>query len=360
MEYKDFPEAMRRLVRDNGKDALLIDDHRKLNNLLSDYGKRQFSAEANGFMQLLKAGCAKYINDADDVLICKRTLVKRMDEEYGISRNFSMRTLDLLGFLIKGDESKCREEPGDDLVTKGDAARDVNDHAKAVECYQKAEKQGNAEALYNIGYCYYYGQGLPKNIDRALENYKKSAELGYAKAQCELGGFYYRGEGFTQDYAKAVTWWRKAAEQGNADAQYCLGGCYADGNGVEEDDVKAAGWYRKAADLGQMFAMLKMAWLYKWGRGVKRDYAEAYGWFLKTAETYGWPDAQYHVGRCLIKGIGVPKDYKKGVEWLREAVCEPKAEKLLELLELNGGEECADWVDVEDYGDSGDEDEEEE
>ena len=54
---------------------------------------------------------------------------------------------------------------------------------------------------------------------RNINELKARAEQGVADAQYNLGVCYYNGEGVTKDYAEAVRWWRKAAEQGHADAK---------------------------------------------------------------------------------------------------------------------------------------------
>ena len=46
--------------------------------------------------------------------------------------------------------------------------------------------------------------------------YRKAAEQGVAAAQYNLGVCYYKGEGVSQDYVQAVSWWCKAAEQGHS------------------------------------------------------------------------------------------------------------------------------------------------
>jgi len=105
MEDKDFAEAMKRMVKDNGKDVLLGS---KTKAYISDY-RGQFKREADDFIRLLDAGCAKYINEASDMLELKRRLVERMEDEISISPKKAMPLLDLLGFLLKGDTSKCAD-----------------------------------------------------------------------------------------------------------------------------------------------------------------------------------------------------------------------------------------------------------
>jgi TPR repeat protein len=112
---------------------------------------------------------------------------------------------------------------------------------------------------------------------------KQHAANGDAEAQYNLGNLYAFGQGVTQDYARAAIWYREAAQQGNADAQFALGDLYEDGNGVPQDYSQAATWYRKAADQGDVVAQLDLGVLYEHGHGVPRDYAEAYFWLDLSA-----------------------------------------------------------------------------
>ena len=88
------------------------------------------------------------------------------------------------------------------------------------------------------------------NITGEAKEWYDKAQQGDAEAQFYLGVCYYNGEGVNQDYSQAVYWWRKAAEQGLAEAQYNLGVCYERGEGVNQDYSQAVYWYRKAAEQG--------------------------------------------------------------------------------------------------------------
>ena len=78
----------------------------------------------------------------------------------------------------------------------------------------------------------------------------RKAEAGDAEAQFNLGVCYYRGQGISCDYVQAAYWLRKAAEQGDAPAQCKLGLLYAQGIGVGKDKVQAIYWLEKAAEQG--------------------------------------------------------------------------------------------------------------
>lgn len=77
--------------------------------------------------------------------------------------------------------------------------------ANISELKNKAE-QGNAEAQYNLGVLYYYGEEVEKNLSEAVKWYRKAAEQGYARAQHNLGICYYNGDGVIQNNVKALAW----------------------------------------------------------------------------------------------------------------------------------------------------------
>ena len=87
------------------------------------------------------------------------------------------------------------------------------------------------------------GVAVPGNF----QEYKANAEQGDAEAQFNLGFCYDDGRGVAKDYVEAVKWYRQAAEQGHAEAQYNLGCGYANGQGVVRDKVEAYAWFSMAA-----------------------------------------------------------------------------------------------------------------
>ena len=139
----------------------------------------------------------------------------------------------------------------------------------------KAEK-GDASAQFNLGRCYFYGQGVAKDEVEAVKWYRKAADQGNARGQSTLGFCYANGTGVAKDEVEAVKWYHKAADQGNAWAQSNLGDCYARGEGVAKDEVEAVKWYRKAADQGNARAQYTLGICYRDGEGVAKDEVEAY------------------------------------------------------------------------------------
>lgn len=124
------------------------------------------------------------------------------------------------------------------------------------------------------------GQAVPPKREKPyILSLRARARRGQAQAQFELGVCYRFGQGVPQDEAEAVKWYLKAAEQGHDKAQYNLGVCYDAGTGVAKDPAEAARWYRRAAYQGHAKAAHNLGVDYKYGQGVDRDDAEAWAWF---------------------------------------------------------------------------------
>ncbi len=86
-----------------------------------------------------------------------------------------------------------------------------------------------------------------KQYDKCFEGHLALAEQGYPLAECQVGYFYYDGLGVEKNLEKAVCWTRRAADHGDRDGQCNLAWFYEDGIGVERDMDMARYWYQKAA-----------------------------------------------------------------------------------------------------------------
>jgi len=127
-------------------------------------------------------------------------------------------------------------------------------YEEAAKWLKKAAGLGDPNAQYNLGVCYYSGQGVPQDFEEAVKWLKKAAGQGVVFAQYNLGVCYYSGQGVPQDFEEAAKWFRMAADQEFPAAQYNLGLCYATGKGVKKNRTEAVKWFRRAADLGNISA----------------------------------------------------------------------------------------------------------
>lgn len=229
---------------------------------------------------------------------------------------------------------------------------------KTVPLRPKAEK-GEARAQFDLGFLYLFGDFYSHlQADQAKGMYwlRKSLAQGDAQAQDLMGCLLHRGQFLAQDKDEAVKWFRKAAEQGDAYAQSNLGYCYLKGEGVGKDTAEAVRWFRLAAAKGEVKAQRQLGYILETGEGFPADCSEAAKWFFnlaliaetdkpsrelldhphserfsKSAEgrpasvwvkaaDAGDPQAQYELGYCYEKAVGVKYDEAEAVKWyLRSA-----------------------------------------
>lgn len=187
--------------------------------------------------------------------------------------------------------------------------------SKAIEYYMKSAELGYDAAQAYVGHAYYSGEGVEKNDFEAVRWYTLAATQGYAAAQCNIGICYEFGDGIERNYADAVHWYKLAAQQGNATAQFNLGLCYEDGVGITKNQKEAIKCYKLAADQNHAAAQYKVGSYYlidvdKTSLGE----VQAFYWLNKSAEL-GHPGAQYNLGVCYDKGIGVEKDSKTAISY---------------------------------------------
>ncbi len=94
-----------------------------------------------------------------------------------------------------------------------------------------------------------------QQYEKCFKGHLTLAEQGYPLAECQVGYFYYDGLGVEKDLEKAVYWTRRAADHGDRDGQYNLARFHEDGIGVACDMEQAIFWYRKAARQGHDLAI---------------------------------------------------------------------------------------------------------
>ena len=197
----------------------------------------------------------------------------------------------------------------DGAVLEADVDQEIND-AKA--CIREQERlagstnstsqqpnansqmQTDAKAQYELGFQYYVGNGVAKDLKKAVQLFAQAANQGYAEAQYWLGYCYLEGEGVAKDPKQAVHWFTQAANQGNVHAQYFLGSCYYNGKGVDEDPKRAIYWYTQAANQDNAAAQYSLGGCYYNGKGVDKDCRKALEWYRK-AQANGFASASISI-----------------------------------------------------------------
>ena len=72
-------------------------------------------------------------------------------------------------------------------------------------------KTGNVNAQYTLGRYYFLGlNGVEQSYSKAAYWWEKAAEQGNSSAQYNIGACYYNGDGVEKSKTKAIYWFRKA------------------------------------------------------------------------------------------------------------------------------------------------------
>ncbi|MDH5540749.1 MAG: sel1 repeat family protein [Rhizobacter sp.] len=141
-----------------------------------------------------------------------------------------------------------------DALQDGIAAMHRKDYAAALRLLEPLALAGQPQAQLRLGQLHYHGHGVPESDARAVQWFERAARQGLAEAQFQLGNMYAYGladpGGGADPHRLAAQWYFEAARQGHSDAQYSLGILFLSGTGVVQDAGEAARWIERAAAQG--------------------------------------------------------------------------------------------------------------
>ena len=191
-------------------------------------------------------------------------------------------------------------------------------HKNSIEELKESALSGDVEAQFNLGMCYYEGDGVDIDHTQAAIYFRLAAVKGDADAQYNLGTMFLKGEGVEKNTSNALILYQQAAQKNHPNAQYNLGSMYRLGDGVPKDDAKAVNYFRDSANLGHADAQVQLGLMYEKGQGVDCDKIKAFDWYLKAASQDN-ANAQFELGRMYANGTVVLKDDDQAFKWLSKA-----------------------------------------
>jgi hypothetical protein len=194
-------------------------------------------------------------------------------------------------------------------------------HAKGVELAKPLADQGNAEALYLMGFAHESGQGAEADKEKALEFYRKAAAAKHKDAVYRLS-FILLASDKEDERDQARLALETAAKDDPSVATRILGEAYLRGRLTPAADPdKAVFWWKRAADAGDIPSLLLIARFYEgqFGFPELKDTKEALANYAKAAGL-GNSGAMAALGSRLLSGDEKTRDEKKGREWLKKAV----------------------------------------
>ncbi|MFM1891146.1 MAG: hypothetical protein RLZ44_223 [Pseudomonadota bacterium] len=119
-----------------------------------------------------------------------------------------------------------------------------------IAALQKAAEAGDAAAQFDLGYAYYHGRGVARDLAASTHWFAAAARQGLPEAQFNLGNAYRHGRGVAADEAQAVRWWQAAADQGVANASHNLAVHYLQRQSSPAERELGLAWLRRAAAAG--------------------------------------------------------------------------------------------------------------
>lgn len=131
---------------------------------------------------------------------------------------------------------------GKEYLQKGNALYEAGHYDLAVNYYLKAAKSDEVEAMFNLGYAFYHGEGIIQDFPSAAMWFKRAANLQYPKAEYNLAFCYMNGKGVPCDYDKALNLLISSANHGFSQAQMTLAECYERGVLVEQNIEESKRW----------------------------------------------------------------------------------------------------------------------
>lgn len=194
------------------------------------------------------------------------------------------------------------------------------DDANARYWYERAARQGDAVACWNLALMYQNGQGVAADAAKALRYYLAAGRNGDPEGFYFAGLRYDYGEpGIRQNHAKANRCYRLAADAGIPQAACNLGSNYHEGVGVRRDWKKSFHYTRFAAENGDELAYHQLGENYALGHGTRRNYRRAFAWFKKSWFATGSAIAARLIGDCYMRGRGVKRHPRKMFLWQKRA-----------------------------------------
>ena len=98
---------------------------------------------------------------------------------------------------------------------KGWEMEEIGEIEEAIEWWKKAIEKGETGWAYRIGQTYASGDryGIGTDYKEAFKWHMLAAKNGHYMSQCELGYYYYEGTGVEKDLNEAIRWWKLSAQK---------------------------------------------------------------------------------------------------------------------------------------------------
>ena len=154
---------------------------------------------------------------------------------------------------------------GDAMASLGDkyyngdfVTKNYYEARKWYELASNTKSRYANHAVYMLGYMAFWGNGEPKNIEKAIKLYQKVSDAGEIYALNELGRIYQNGIGVEENQELAFHYYLRSANLGNEFGQVQSAMHLMDGRGVSKDTAKAKKYLQLSAKQGNLLARLNL------------------------------------------------------------------------------------------------------
>ena len=193
------------------------------------------------------------------------------------------------------DDAKCSTCDGFHLMLQGD-------YPRAMHIFRLRAAEGDSMAMYNLGWMYQHGLGMPPDMRQAIVWYGKSGDRGNGRALVNLWDIYTKGLGVPVDHELAHQYLQKAVGTGEPEALTQEGRRFLLGDGYPMDYGRAIVLFRAGVAGGDPTAMNEIGFVYQHGLGVKPDAAAAWCWYQRAIAN-GYDGSIKHLGELTAAGL---------------------------------------------------------
>lgn len=157
-------------------------------------------------------------------------------------------------------------------------------YEEAFTCFLAAAQLGYSKAQFNTGVCYEKGRGVGRDLEKAMHYYGQAAANGHVQAQYRYAKLLLttRGQQSEDELNTAVKLLEEAAATGLTKAQVCLASVFS--QEPQKDGNKSVQYLKMAAESGDNTALLFLGQCYEKGLGVPPNLTKAIEYYTQAAE----------------------------------------------------------------------------
>ena len=216
-------------------------------------------------------------------------------------------------------------------------------YKQAKDGYETAEKENeNSTAEYRLGVMYLNGLGTETDVNTAVEWFDKSVQNGNSYAAYQLGRIYYSDNFNLQDLQKAEKYFLIAAENDNPFAFYYLGNIYLTNNELD----KSVKYFEKAEGGNIAHASYKLGQIYADEQSPLFNLQKSAEHFSKALSQYiedynANPDdfTSYRIGQMYFNSLGTKQNIEEAVSWFEKSAQQGNSDAFCQLGNIYSSDE---------------------